>query len=172
MKYTKNKKMIITSIFSTICIIIVYFIRIPILPSFNFLEYEFSDSAIILLTHNIGIIYGLIATFITSMIQGLTISANSGIIGIIMNIVSTSSYIIIFYLFSKKFNLYIAIIFSSCIMTLIMSTLNYNITPIIYGLNQKTTINLIIFGIIPFNLIKSISNSLLFLFLNKYIKFK
>lgn len=171
-KYIENKKMIITSIFCTICVVIVYFIRIPILPSYSFLEYEFSDTPIILLTHNIGIVYGLIATLITSVIQGFIVSAQSGILGIIMHIISTSSYIIIFYFISKKFSLYIAIILSCAIMTLLMSIINYQITPLIYGFNQKTTIHLIIFGIIPFNLIKSISNSLLFLFLNKYVKFK
>ena len=60
-------------------------------PAAAFLEYDPADIPILIGTFAYGPIAGFILTIVVSLIQGSTVSAGSGVIGIVMHIVATGS---------------------------------------------------------------------------------
>ncbi|NCA78552.1 MAG: ECF transporter S component, partial [Alphaproteobacteria bacterium] len=72
-----------------ISVVLVYFIHFPIFPAVPFLEYDPADISILIGTFAFGPLAGLGLTVVTSVVQGLTVSAHSGAYGIIMHIIAT-----------------------------------------------------------------------------------
>ena len=85
------KKMVLIGMFSAISVILVYLFRLSLFPAAPFLEYDMADIPIVLITFMYGPSAGLITTVIVSVIQGLTVSAGSGWIGILMHIFATGA---------------------------------------------------------------------------------
>ena len=81
-------------VFTALSIVLVYFIHLPIFPAVPFLEYDPADIPIIICAYLYGPQHGLILTVIVSVVQGLTVSAQSGWIGILMHILSTGALVI------------------------------------------------------------------------------
>ena len=73
-----------------ISIVLVMLIHFPIFPAVAFLEYDPADIPILIGTFAFGPIAGIILTVVTSLIQGFTVSAQSGAYGIIMHIIATA----------------------------------------------------------------------------------
>ena len=88
MKNQSLKKMAVTALFAAISVVLMYLIRLPF-PSAPFLEYDPADIPILLLTFAYGPLWGLGLTLLVSVLQGVTVSVSSGIIGIVMNVVAT-----------------------------------------------------------------------------------
>lgn len=82
-------------IFSALSIVLVYFIHFPIFPSVPFLEYDPADVPIIICSYLFGPIYGLAMVVVVSVVQGMTVSAQSGWIGIVMHIFATGSLVLV-----------------------------------------------------------------------------
>ena len=78
-----------------IAIVLVYFIHFPIFPAVAFLEYDPADIPILMGTFAFGPVAGILLTVVTAVIQGVTVSAASGLYGIIMHIISTSTLVIV-----------------------------------------------------------------------------
>lgn len=81
-------------IFSALSIVLVYFIRFPIFPALNYLVYEPADVPIIICSYLFGPVYGLAMTVVVSVVQGTTVSADGGWIGIVMHILATGSLVL------------------------------------------------------------------------------
>ena len=77
-----------------VSVILVYLIHLPIFPAVAFLEYDPADIPILLGTFAFGPVAGVLLTVVTSVIQGLTVSAASGVYGILMHIIATSALVI------------------------------------------------------------------------------
>ncbi len=73
-----------------ISVVLVYFIHFPIFPAVAFLEYDPADIPILIGTFAFGPVAGVLLTIVTSVVQGVTVSAASGAYGIIMHIIATS----------------------------------------------------------------------------------
>ena len=78
-----------------ISVVLVAIIHIPIFPAVAFLEYDPADIPILLGTFAFGPVAGVLLTIVTAFIQGTTVSAASGIYGIIMHILATSARVIV-----------------------------------------------------------------------------
>jgi Predicted membrane protein len=92
----KNKSLIrvsVMGIFSALSIVLIYFIHLPIFPAVSFLEYDPADIPIIICSYLFGPFYGLGMAVAVSIIQGLTVSAQSGWIGVVMHIFATGSLV-------------------------------------------------------------------------------
>lgn len=159
------KKMVMMAMLAAVSIVLVNFIHFPIFPSAPFLEYDMADIPILIGTFLFGPLNGLILTVIVSIIQGITVSAHSGWVGIIMHIISTGTFVIVAgTIFRMKYNRYSAVLGLACgtlAMTLMMIPLNLVFTVYFLGASRDLVISMLIPIIIPFNFIKAGANSII-----------
>ncbi len=152
-----------------ISIVLVLVIRIPF-PPLPFLEYDPADIPILIGTFAFGPVAGLVLTVVTSLVQGLTVSAGSGAYGVIMHIVATGTFVIIAGLI-YKFNhtrkgALIAVICGALAMILIMIPANLLVTPLFTGM-PRSAIYSMLPAIIGFNAMKAGINGLVTFLLYK-----
>ena len=155
-----------------ISVVLVYFVHFPIVPAVAFLEYDPADISIIIGTFAFGPLAGIILTVVTSLIQGLTFSAASGLYGIIMHIIATGTFVLvagnIYRVKKSKKGAIIALVAGTVSMAIIMVFANLVITPMFMGVPRGVVWNLMPF-IIAFNAIKAGINSIVTFFLYKRI---
>lgn len=173
------KKITLAGVFSALAIILVTFIRFSIFPAVSFLEYDPADIPIFLATSILGPIYGIAMTIVVSILQGITVSSQSGAFGILMHIVATGSFVaaqgLVLLLFKKKgradklSSSLIAVIAGICSMTIIMIPFNLIITPIFMGVSRGLVLQLLPY-ILAFNLIKASINGFVFLAISTALK--
>lgn len=155
-----TKKLVRVSLLCAISVVLVYFIHFPLIPSAPFLEYDPADISIILIGLSYGTGWGLLATIITSLIQGLTVSASSGWIGIFMHIISTGMFaLVVSAVYKKTSKLIPSLIIGAITMALVMIPVNLVFTGIFMGTGVQTVVKMLIPAIIPFNLFKSSLNA-------------
>ncbi len=146
-----------------ISMVLVYFIHFPIFPAVAFMEYDPADIPILIGAFAFGPLAGIVLTVITSLIQGLTVSAASGIYGIIMHILATGALVFTAGLIYKKNKTrkgaIIGIICGIIAMTVVMSGANLVVTPYFMGVPVSAIVSLLPF-IIAFNLVKAGINGL------------
>ena len=87
-KTTKLAKM---AMLVAVSIVLVALIHFPIFPAVAFLEYDPADIPILIGTFAFGPVAGILLTVVTSVLQGVTVSAASGAYGIIMHIIAPRS---------------------------------------------------------------------------------
>ena len=97
-----TKKLVRVSLLCAISVVLVYFVHFPLIPSAPFLEYDPADISLILIGLSYGTGWGLAATVVVSVIQGITVSAGSGWIGIVMHIISTGTFVLTVSLIHSK----------------------------------------------------------------------
>lgn len=162
------------AVLAAISVILVALIHFPIFPAAPYLEYDPADIPIFIGTFMFGPILGLVLTIVAATIQGLTVSAGSGIIGIMMHIVATGSFVLVAgYIYKYKrtrMGAVIALICGTITMTIMMVIWNLIFTPIFLGTPREAVEAIIIPVIIPFNLIKAGINSLIVFFIYKPIE--
>lgn len=155
-----------------ISIVLVLLIHFPIFPAVPFLEYDPADIPILIGGLAFGPIAGAILTVVTSVIQGLTVSAGSGVYGIIMHIIATLTLVLTSsIIYSSKKNRKRAVIGLACgcgAMVVVMFFANMWITPAFMGLPLHVLMDYMVF-IVLFNLIKAVVNSAVTFILYKKI---
>ena len=155
-----------------ISVVLVYFIHFPIFPAVAFLEYDPADIPILIGTFAFGPVAGVLLTIVTSVVQGVTVSAASGAYGIIMHIIATSVLVIVagvIYKFNKtRKGAVIALICGTAAMAVVMIGANLIITPLFMGVPRSMVWDLMPF-LVGFNAIKAGINSIVTLFLYKRI---
>ena len=170
----ETKRLTQLAMLSAISIVLVYFVRFPILPAAPFLEYTPGDIPIFLAAFLFGPIPAFIMAVVVAIVQGITVSAHSGIIGIIMNILSTGSFLLAFgliYRGDKTIKKAIIAIVAGVIATCAaMALWNVIFTPIFMGVPRPVVVNMILPVFVPFNIIRAGVNSLLAFALWKAIK--
>ena len=172
MKNLKTKKMITMAMFCAAAFIMVSLIRIPLVPAVPFLHYEPKDVIIVIA----GFIYGPLSAFcvsaVVSLIELFTIS-QTGIIGFIMNIISTCSFACTAAFVYKRVRTMkgaiVGLSFGVVLMVALMLLWNYLITPLYMNIPRGEIVKLLIPAFLPFNLIKGILNMSFALLLYKPI---
>lgn len=141
-----------------ISIVLVALIHFPIFPAVAFLEYDPADIPILIGTFAFGPLAGVLLTAVTALIQGVTVSAASGIYGILMHFIATSALVVTAGLIYKanktRKGAIIAILCGVAAMTIIMIGANMVITPIFMGVPRSVVWDLMPF-IAGFNAIKA-----------------
>lgn len=164
---SKTKKITMTAMLCAIAYVAVAVGRIPVVL---FLKYDPKDVVITLG----GLIWGpmtsCIVSVIVSFIEMLTISEN-GILGCIMNIVSTCSFACVAaYIYKKRHTLsgaLLGLVLGSISMVSVMLLWNYLITPLYMGYPREAVVKLLLPAFLPFNLLKSGLNAGITFFLYK-----
>lgn len=181
MKQNKTQKLVLLAVLTAISIVLLYipFLRFPLLVSY--LEYDAMDIPILIGGFLLGPAAGMAITFVSALIQGITVSAGSGIYGILMHFIATSAFVLtasMIYRNKKTAGfLIIGLVCGTLAMTAIMIPANLIVTPLFLGMPVSAVAELILPVIIPFNLLKAGINSIvtLLIFLplskSKLIKF-
>lgn len=153
-----------------IAIVLVYFIHFPIFPAVAFLEYDPADIPILMGTFAFGPVAGILLTVVTAVIQGVTVSAASGLYGIIMHIISTSTLVIVAGVIYQKHKTrktaLIGLVCGVLAMTIVMIGANMIITPLFMGVPRNVVWQLMPF-IAGFNAIKAGINGIVTFLLYK-----
>jgi len=168
------RQLVNLAMLAAVSILLVALIRFPIFPSASFLEYDFADIPILIGTFLYGPLAGLALTAVVSVLQGVTVSAQSGFLGIIMHFFATGAFVLVAGLiYSRKRTrktAALALILGAVTMTAVMIPLNLLISPV---LSQMTADNMpaevaqgiireaIIPIFVPFNAIKACVNGLM-----------
>lgn len=164
---SKTKKITMTAMLCAIAYVAVAVGRIPVVL---FLKYDPKDVVITLG----GLIWGpmtsCIVSVIVSFIEMLTIS-ETGILGCIMNIVSTCSFACVAaYIYRKRHTLsgaLFGLVLGSISMVVVMLLWNYLITPLYMGYPREAVVELLFPAFLPFNLLKAGLNAGITFFLYK-----
>ncbi|NLD18930.1 MAG: ECF transporter S component [Clostridiales bacterium] len=155
-----------------VSIVLVYFIHFPIFPAVAFLEYDPADIPILIGTFAFGPLAGVLLTIVTAVIQGVTVSAASGVYGIIMHVIATSTLVLVaglIYKYNKtRKGAVIGLACGVIAWTLVMILANLIITPIFMGVPRSVVWDLMPF-IAGFNLIKAGVNAIVTFLLYKRI---
>lgn len=161
------KKIAIIGVLSAIALVLVAFIRIPIVL---FLSYEPKDVAIMLG----GLIFGPMTAFAVSVISStleMFLLSNTGIVGWFMNVLSTVAFTCTAsYIYKKKRTMkgaIIGLLTGWILMIVVMLLWNYIITPLYMKIPREAVIKLLPTAILPFNLFKGGINVALTLLLYK-----
>lgn len=164
---TQNRKtnfLVKTAILAAMSVLLVYLIHFPIIPAAPFLEYDPADIPILIGTFMFGPLGGLVITAAACVVQGLTVSASSGIIGILMHFFATGSFVIVAGLIYGRFHTrrgaVAALLAGIVTMTAVMCAWNLIMTPIFMGTPRAAVTAMLVTVIIPFNLIKAGINAL------------
>ena len=168
-----TKKLSTLGILGALAVLLVSIIHFPIFIAAPFLEYDPADIPILIGTFLFGPLSGFLQTVVASFVQGFTVSASSGIIGVVMHIVSTGTFVLIagnIYRIDKtRKNAVIALLCGAIGMALVMTLWNLLLTPVFMHVPRTVVLNMMLPTIIPFNVIKAGVNAVITFLLYKSI---
>lgn len=159
MKNKKNqvKKMILLI---GIAIISGCLIQLSLFPGTPFIKYDPSDVPILIGTFMLGPSAGLLLSAIVTLIQGITINSESGIMGMLMHFVTTASYVIVVgIIYKRKKNrkgVFLGLCFGAITMMISMVIWNMFFTPVFLGIPTETIAALILPIILPSYFLKAV----------------
>lgn len=93
MEKTKLKTLTTVAVLSALAYVSTVIIRIPLIPGMEFLKFDPKDMLIIIIGFLVGPLYSIISSLAVSFIEMITVSS-TGIIGFIMNVLSTVAFIL------------------------------------------------------------------------------
>jgi len=170
--YNKTLRLAKMGMLVAVSIVLVYFIHFPIFPAVAFLEYDPADIPILMGTFAFGPAAGFLLTIVTSLIQGTTVSAGSGVYGIIMHIIATGTMTLVagnIYKNNKtRKGAVIALAVGVVAWIIVMIGANLVITPLFMGVPRSMVVDLMPF-IAGFNGIKAGVNAVITFLLYKRI---
>lgn len=157
------RKLVVMALLVAISVVLIYAIRFPLVPAAAFLEYDPADIPILIGALAYGPLAGIALTVIASLIQGVTVSAASGVYGIVMHIIATSTLVLvasgIYRLRHTRNGGLLGLVLGTLAMGLIMMPANHFVTPYFTGWPTEVVDALLLPGILPFNLLKAGINS-------------
>ncbi len=166
---SKIKKLSTMAMLSALAYITMVVCRIPIVL---FLKYEPKDVIIVIAGFLFGPMSAFLISLLVSLIEMVTVS-ETGIIGCIMNLISTCAFVCpAAFIYKKKHSIAGAALGLSvgCIlMTVGMLLWNYLITPLYMGVPREAVAEMLLPVFLPFNLLKGILNLSITLLLYKPI---
>ncbi|MDD3393667.1 MAG: ECF transporter S component [Anaerotignum sp.] len=162
---TKNNRkmstrvMVSLAMLAAISVVLVAAIHFPLIPAAAFLEYDPADIPILIGAFAFGPVPGLLLAIVVSVVQGLTVSAGSGIIGIVMHIFATGGCAFVagsIYKRNKtRKNAVLALLAGALVQTVAMVIMNMIFTPLFMGQPLEVVLAMLVPIIIPFNLLKA-----------------
>lgn len=161
MSNTKTKKLTAIGMLCALAYIVVVVGRFPI-GFVDFLKYDPKDIVIVIG----GFIYGPLASFaisaVVSIVEMFTIS-DTGVIGMIMNIISTCSFACTAaFLYKKRHDMtgaVLGLVAGCALMAVAMVLWNYLITPLYMGYPREAVAEMLLPVFLPFNLVKGSLNA-------------
>ena len=171
----RTKEVARLGVMAALSVVLAAAFHFPLFPAASFLEYDPADIPVLLTACLYGPVAGVVITAIVSVIQGLTVSASGGVIGILMHFIATSCFCVAaslpFYKQRTTKSLCFGLILGTLAMTAAMVVSNLIFTPIYTKMPVAQIAAMIPTIFLPFNLLKAGINAictfLLFKPLNK-----
>lgn len=158
------RKLTTMGMLAALSVVLVALVHFPLLPGAPWMEYDPADIPIFIGTFLFGPVAGLALTLVVSVVQGVTVSAGSGPIGIIMHFLATGSFVLLAgNLYKRWHTRWGAVLALGCgvlCMTAVMVVCNLIFSPIFMGATVQDVVEMLIPIIIPFNLMKAGANAL------------
>ncbi len=162
---TKTRRLTTLGILAALAIVLVALIHFPLIPAAPFLEYDPANIPIFLGSFLFGPVAGLALTAAVSVIQGLTVSAASGPIGVVMHFLATGTFVLIagsiYRARRTRRAAVLGLVLGTLAMTAVMCGLNLIFTPIFMGTPASEVAKMLVPAILPFNLAKAAINSVM-----------
>ena len=159
MNDAKIKKMTTIAMLCAIAYVVMFAVRIPVVL---FLKYEPKDVIIAIGGFMMGPMAAFTVSFVVALIEMFSVS-DTGIIGFIMNVLSSCSFACVAALIYKyKKNIkgaVVGLIAGTAAMVSIMMLWNYLITPLYMNIPRSEVVKLLVPAILPFNVLKGLLNS-------------
>lgn len=159
MNDAKIKKMTTIAMLCAIAYVVMFTVRIPVVL---FLKYEPKDVIIAIGGFMMGPMAAFTVSFVVALIEMFSVS-DTGIIGFIMNVLSSCSFACVAALIYKyKKNIkgaVVGLIAGTAAMVSIMMLWNYLITPLYMNIPRSEVVKLLVPAILPFNVLKGLLNS-------------
>lgn len=172
---TNTRTLTTMAMLAALSVVLVLLVHFPIFPQAAFLEYDPAQIPILIGAFALGPWQGLLITVVAAVVQGVTVSAQSGPYGIIMHILGTGTYVLVagfIYRYKKtRLGAGIAIGAGAIAMALVMAGANLLITPLFMGVPVSAVWGMLLPVIIPFNLIKAVVNGLVTFIIYKPMSF-
>ena len=150
----QTKKLTLAAMFAALAVVAVAVGRVPVVL---FLKYDPKDIFITLSGLILGPLYAFAVTLVSSIIEMLILS-DTGVIGLVMNIVSSCAFALpVAIIYKKKKSLKgagIGLLIGVVTMVAVMLIWNYAITPLYMGVARADVAAMLIPYFLPFNLIK------------------
>ena len=159
-----TKKIARLAMLTALSVVLVAAFHFPIFPAAPYLEYDPADIPVLLAGLMYGPVAGIAVAACASVIQGLTVSAASGVTGIVMHFLATGSLVLVSSLIAKKSGgrkTLLGLALGSLTMVAVMCGWNLVFTPMFTGMPVSEVAKMLVPVIIPFNAIKAGVNSLL-----------
>lgn len=176
MKKTYVDRIVKLGLLAALSVLLVLIVHFPLFPSAApFLEYDMGDVPILIGTFLFGPWWGLLLTAVVCLIQGMTVSASSGFIGILMHLIATGGFVIVagsiyrvprFHSFRGAV---LSLILGGLTMVVLMIPLNLVFTGYFMGTPIDIIKAMLVPVIIPFNLIKAGINGVITILLYKAV---
>ena len=132
-------------------------------PAASFLEYSPADVPILIGSFMYGPLAGVLMSLIVAVLQGVTVSASSGIIGIVMNFVSMVAFVLVAGLIYKKWHTLkgalLALGAGALTGVAVMILWNIVLTPLYMDVSREVVIGMIPAVFLPFNLVRYAANA-------------
>ncbi len=153
-RFSSTRKLTLLALLSAIAFITAISFRVPVI---SFLKYEPKDIFILFG----GFLYGPVAALICSVVAAVLELpfSTTGLIGMIMNILSSASFACTAsFLYKKRKDMYSAAIGLVCgvvAMSVSMLLWNYAISPLYMGVTREQIVPMLSTVFLPFNLLKA-----------------
>jgi riboflavin transporter FmnP len=156
-KKMATKQLTLTALLSAAAYVTVVFVKLNLVPTASFLDYDPKDIFIVFG----GFLFGPLTAFgmsvLVSFIQFITIGT-TGPIGMLMNIVSTCSFVCLAaFIYKIKRSIWgaaIGLAAGVIFMTMAMNLWNFVITPVYMGVPRSVVQEMLLPVFTPFNLLK------------------
>lgn len=167
---TNTRKITIIAMFCAIA----FLLTLPMfkIPFNGFLDLEVKETVITIGAFLLGPLAGLAVSVIVPIIEMLTVST-TGPIGMLMNVLATCSFVCTAsFIYKKKHNMKGAVMGLAAaviVVTAVMLLWNYIVTPVYMNVPRPVVVKMMVPVLLPFNLIKAITNMALTILLYKPI---
>ena len=173
MRTESTKKIVRLAMLSALSVVLMLFVRFPLLPGAAHMEYSPADIPVMIATFLYGPIYGLVVNLVVCIIQGFTVSAASGWIGMVMNFVTTAAFCLpaglIYYRNKTLKSAVIGLIIGSLSAVAVAVPCNLLFVPMFMKVEAQIVAGMLLPIIIPFNAIKTVINSVVVFLIYKPI---
>ncbi len=160
----KLQRLTTAGVLAALSLVLMVTVRFPVFPSAPFYEMEFADVPILVCSAVLGPVYALVSLFVVCLVQTLTVSASSGIIGFLMHFLSSGLMILTLYFIKKKISgIKGSIISGICgvlVVIIVMIPMNIWLTSVFMNLEFSAFIKGFLGVCIAFNFIKAGANIL------------
>ena len=166
MQMQNIKKLSFSAVICALAVVAVLAVHFPIFAvAAPFLEYDPGDIFVLVAGLLLGPWWGFGITLVASLVQGVTVSAASGLYGILMHIISTGTLVLVATfvkrLFKSRLSSELSVACGVLAATAVMLGANMVITPAFMGVSVEAVRDMLLPVILPFNLIKLAANGIL-----------